>query len=281
MDREIVLLGLILLLVGPLVSVAGLVPLRASDHLAPAMRERARWDAIWAALVPVAWALAALVGWALREPDNAEPLPGWVAIATAPVALVWVRAIVRALLALALPAGDGPAVTTGFVTPRVVILPELASALDPRALEAVRQHELAHARHRDPMRIWLAQLATDLQWPWPQARSRFAGWLHSLELARDDEARRAGIDGADLADALVVAARLVARHGVPRARIVSAPKALQERVARLLTPLEDEPVAQRRPTAARSLFAAGLAICLLLGIVYGETLLRTLLLLKP
>lgn len=96
----------------------------------------------------------------------------------------------------------------GVLRPRILISPRLANALQDRELEAVVEHERAHARHRDPLRLWLAQLATDLQWPWPQARVRFRAWIHALELARDEEALARGVDGADLAAAILVSVRL-------------------------------------------------------------------------
>jgi beta-lactamase regulating signal transducer with metallopeptidase domain len=75
--------------------------------------------------------------------------------------------------------------------PWVLSSPYLAKTLDDRTIEAALEHERAHARHHDPLRIWLAQLATDLQWPWPQAHKRFQLWILALELARDEEAASA------------------------------------------------------------------------------------------
>jgi hypothetical protein len=77
----------------------------------------------------------------------------------------------------------------------VVVSPALAEVLDPAALRAVHEHESAHARHHDPLRIWLAELAADLQWPSPSARARLQSWPETLELARDDEARERGAQG--------------------------------------------------------------------------------------
>jgi hypothetical protein len=38
------------------------------------------------------------------------------------------------------------------------------------------------ALHRDPLRIWLAQLATDLQGSSPGARERLSWWMAALGL---------------------------------------------------------------------------------------------------
>jgi Zn-dependent protease with chaperone function len=71
----------------------------------------------------------------------------------------------------------------------VVIAPELSSSLDDAELAAVLAHAAAHARHRDPLRLWLAQLVTDAQWPAVAASARFHRWRAAVEIARDAAAR--------------------------------------------------------------------------------------------
>jgi len=124
--------------------------------------------------------------------------------------------------------------------PWILFSPHLAKALDDCAVEAALEHERAHTRHRDPLRIWLAQFAADLRWPWPQAQKRFLEWILALEFARDDEARAAGIDGSDLATAVLASLRFRDRPTPsPEATLAGEPSVLKERIARLLSPLAD------------------------------------------
>ncbi|WP_256445441.1 M48 family metalloprotease [Pyxidicoccus parkwayensis] len=137
---------------------------------------------------------------------------------------------------------QAPAMTVGVLRPRVLIHDDLIESLDAPALRAVRAHEEAHARARDPLRIWLAQFATDMQWPIPGAACRLYAWRNALEVARDDDARRCGIDGVDLVAALVAAARL--SSGGPEgmaATAVGNGSFLRERIARLLSPIPPPP----------------------------------------
>ena len=177
------------------------------------------------------------------------------------------RAAIRAMRSMwSRPTGIYAAI--GLRWPRVVIDPRLRAALDPAALHAVEAHESAHARHRDPLRIWLAQLITDLQWPLPNARVCFETWLKSLEMLRDDEARRAGVDGADLAAAVIAAARFGIARGA-EARITGDGTDLATRVDRLLQPLQSEPPAGSSSTG---LFVMPLlcGMAALAGASFGE-----------
>ena len=97
-------------------------------------------------------------------------------------------------------------------------------------------------------------------------------------MARDDEACAHGIDGADLAAAIVTAARHAqhaAHHG---AGLVDPTVALRDRVSRLLArPAGGEAgaVAGGRWALGISLFAVH-AAALAVGVVYGDALIRTL-----
>ncbi len=257
MDREILLAGLALLVCGPSLLAAGLVPARR---------------AMWKPLVPTVLAAGILVGWALQEPsDSDESFAPAALVLLAPMALIWLRAGWRALRALRIRARPAAA-TLGLFRPRVVVAPELRARLDAAELAAVLAHEAAHARHRDPLRLWLAQIVTDLQWPCPRARLRLDTWRRALELARDDEARANGVDGADLAAALVVAAKLQSQPTL--AGLLGDGSALAARVERLLAPL---PPATMPRTARWSLaLGAALAGALVVGALYGETLVRWL-----
>src|SRR5204862_92527 len=113
---------------------------------------------------------------------------------------------------------------------RVFIAPELSARLDERALHAALEHEMAHARHRDPLRLWLAQIATDLQWPLVAAQQRFTDWRNALELARDAEACER-VEGSDLAAAPAAAAPAPGAAAAHQAldKIVAGPDAAARR----------------------------------------------------
>jgi beta-lactamase regulating signal transducer with metallopeptidase domain len=166
----------------------------------------------------------------------------------------------------------------GLLRPRIVVAPELAKALDEHALRAALAHERTHVRHRDPLRIWLAQFVTDLQWPWTPARRRFTGWLAALEYARDDEARAAGIEGADLAAAVIGSLRFQIGTAAAAATLIGQPEVLPARIARLLRPLPEH-LPERRPPYL--IVAGGLLmvwlVAIVLGLFCGERLVDSLL----
>jgi len=279
MDREIVLTTLACVLCGPALVVAGALTLRLRPPGAAREHERAAWRRLWFPVVPAALILAFLIGWALQEPEAAEPADAPVLAFAAVFAFIALRAVVRAARAFRAPAHPPVAMTTGLLRPRVVVAPELAARLDGRALDAALAHEQAHVRHRDPLRLWLAQLATDLQWPVPGARQRFSDWRHALELARDAEACER-VDGSDLAAALIEAARLTrAPAGEVHACLVADPDgaaAFSDRIYRLL----DGATAVEEPGPRRWASWAPVAVAICLAVVagahYGERIIGLL-----
>jgi hypothetical protein len=236
--------------------------------------ERLAWFQLLRPLVPALLVAACLCGWALSQPDPVPDRVGpMVFIVCAPFGLIGVRALLRAVWSLLLKPRHVGIATMGLIRPHIVIAPGLARSLDSRALDAALAHERAHVRHLDPLRIWIAQFVTDLQWPWSPAQRRFETWLEALEHARDDEARAEGIDGADLAAALVASIRFHRGHtaGIC-APLIGKRSALEERVARLLRPLvspSDESPAIWRVAI---LLAVALTTAVALGALYGERL---------
>jgi hypothetical protein len=215
-----------------------------------------------------------LMGWALMEPAfSDEPLPRSALMMAAAFLGLWGRALIRAVRALKTPsvliAG-----TVGIWRPRTVISASLATQLDADALLAVHAHEAAHVRHRDPLRIWLAQLVTDLQWPWPAARRRFERWRRVLELARDEEARLTGIDGADLAAAVLLVAR-TQTPCVTAAALIDGPGGLEERIGRLLAPVPNQEPSMSITTTLALVPMSLLG--LLTGIRFGDGFVQTIL----
>jgi hypothetical protein len=279
MERECFLSVLIALLAGTMILACGWWPAHDAGGGSARYLERLRWRHVWLPLVPALIVAAWLCGWALAEPDpTPEKASILLILASIPFALLFGRAAIRAVWSLVRDEGDVVTATVGLLRPWILVSPYLAKALDDRTIEAALAHERAHARHRDPLRIWLAQSATDLQWPWPQAQKRFRLWILALELARDEEARMSGVDGSDLATAILASARLGRQAILPaNAALISDPSTLKARISRLLEPLPLEP-----PETHAMTWTAVAAIPVLLGAigfgsVFGEQILRTLL----
>jgi hypothetical protein len=278
MERESCLMMLIMLIAGSTLLACGWWPIANAQDRNARRLEKITWRCLWLPFVPALASAAWLCGWALAEPDPIpEKVPISLLVISLPFAAICIRAALRAGWSLfGEPHESGPA-TVGLVLPSIILPAELAKQLNPSQIGAVLEHERAHARHRDPVRIWIAQFATDLQWPWPQASARLRQWLTTLELARDEEARAAGADGCELADAILISLRL--SHPVDpgsRAGLTGAPSALKERVARLLEPLSPEAETQRPKFEGLLIALAAIWPALALGIIFGEPIMRRL-----
>lgn len=295
MDRETLLTMLTLFFGGLAVQPFTALSLRSQPVACGRDAEQRAWLRLWLPVIPALAVSAWFCGWAMREPDPIQDhLDLWVQIvASLPFTIVVSRALLRAVWALACKPIDTGVYTVGLLRPQIVFSPFLAKKLDDDMIAAAWQHERAHVSHRDPLRIWLAQLATDLQWPWPWASERFDSWLEALEHARDDEARQRGVSGADLAAAVVTTVRLLQPCGASRppargvamaahARLSGNAGLLQRRIARLLLPLPATasdwigPNKRRRPSL-ETIFLVTLTAACLLGAVYGPPILNRLL----
>ena len=273
MDRELVLAGLAVTTVGVTLLTSGFWLRRITPPASARQWERAAWRALWRPVVPAVLVVSVLLGWAIMEPSQSdERLPLSVLMASGLFVGLWLRAAIRAAIALK-KRTPHLAGTVGLWRVRIVLSDVLTARLDPDALDAVRSHEAAHVRHRDPLRILLAQFVTDLQWPWPSALDRFAQWRHVLELARDEEARLLGTDGADLAAAVLLAARLHTSCSAG-ATLVDGQIGLEARITRLLAPLPSDvtPIVMTSPL---TLFPVSL-VGVLSGVRFGEGLVQTL-----
>lgn len=280
MSRDLVLATVALVLCGGAMAVLGLIPegriFRGEDSASGRGLERRAWRRLWFPALPAVLAFATLVGWRLQEPAWTDELlrPAGVVFAL-PFALIWLRASMRAIRAMRRPRAMPPAATVGLLRPHVLIDRRLQETLDAPALAAVVAHEEAHAAHRDPLRIWLAQLLTDMQWSSPWARRRLDRWLIALEMARDEEARLRGTRGEDLAAAVVAVARMrpvSVGHAV--ASLTGTEAALMDRVRRLLSPVPAAIAIRSR--ALLIVLAIALPAAVLLGIEFGDSLLRAL-----
>jgi hypothetical protein len=223
-ERESLLVTLIILLGGLALQLFAGWPGRFGNRSAARQRERVFWLALWWPLAPALTVAAWLCGWALSQPD---PVPNHVGhlifVAAGPFAIVGVRALARAIWSLIRSSDVYGIVTVGLLRPRIVVTSELKALLDEPAMRAALTHEQMHVRHRDPLRIWLGQFVTDLQWPWAPARRRFESWLEAMEHARDDEARAAGVAGADLAAAVLGSLRFQLGT-MPAATLTAVPR---------------------------------------------------------
>ncbi len=253
MERESLLALLTMLFGGLLLQLCAAWPSTDPQCRTPQALERLYWRRLWYPVIPTLVVALWLIGWAIREPDPVPgPVdPGIVVALSVPFVALFLRAGLRALWALLRRPAASAVSTVGLIQPQVVFEPFLAKQLDDDVVRAALLHEWAHVTHRDPLRIWLAQLVTDLQWPWPQAPRRFARWLEALELARDDEARMHGADGAELAKAILASLRYVEDAGAgaitsrawwnaretAQASLGGDARALRDRIARLLAPL--------------------------------------------
>ncbi len=279
MERESLLATLIVLLGGLALQLFAVWPGRGDDAAASRRLERRRWLALWWPAAPALTVAAWLCGWALSQPDPVPARVGRLLFAAAlPFAIVGGRALTRAIWSLWHASRSDGILTVGLLRPRIVLAPQLAQALDERALDAALAHERTHVRHRDPLRIWLAQFVTDLQWPWGSAQRRFARWLAALECARDDEARGAGVEGADLAAAVLGSLRFQLAAATAAATLIGRREALPARIARLLEPLpEDAPDDEPHYLAVAGALGLLWLAAIVLGLVCGERWIGSLL----
>jgi len=225
--------------------------------------------------------LAFLLGWAFQAPDPADKRAGIAFHLLAVFTLVTVmRAIVRSLSALRSNACARFSVgTIGLLTPRIVVSEEFRRMAPATVLLAALGHEAAHARGRDPLRIWLAQLAADLQWPIPGTGQRLSAWLLALEVQRDDEAVANGASPEDLAEAILTAARL---HCAPTTRLhagaTGSGEGIAWRVRRLLS-LEAHRGSTFSPRGVRGIRIICFVLvvgAVWLGLAYGDAALGAL-----
>lgn len=237
------------------------------------------WQTAWPALAGLL-GVAFIAGWAHTEPnpsDEGITLYGYILAIIA--GLVFARASVRALRALRRASySEIPVVTVGFLRCRVRVSGAFVRLASPEVLAAALAHEEAHVCARDPLRIWVTQFLSDLQWPIPGARRRFQNWLLALEIRRDEEAVAAGAAPLALAEAILLAARSSRSAGASaHAGICGGGEGLAYRMHRLMAYRESA----RRPR--RAVFSwlppgyyAALIVASVTGVLVGDRILTLL-----
>jgi len=273
MDRELVFAVLVAALCGLVVIASGWWWPSSSEFGS----ERAMWQRLWLPFAPAMVVFALLCGWAFMEPRDAEPAPMALMFAALPFSLIFLRALWCATRSLKTAHARHTIATVGVLRPKIVVSDAFMSAVDANAMCAAMEHERAHQRRRDPMRIWLAQLGTELQWPAPAAASRLQQWKRALELARDDEARDRGAAGPDLAAAILASLRLSQQTFADAAARLAEEASIKERVMRLLGPQRIEASAEHRVGPILFVLAVAIPLAMLIGLEFGERIIGSLL----
>jgi hypothetical protein len=271
-DRELLLAALFALVALPSTWIGGAFARPSPPQRSAAATERAHWASLCAPAVPPMLATAALLGWAIVEPEEAEALHGVLLLALLLPLLVVARAAVRAARAAVRSRPSGVASTFGLLFPRVHVDEDFAARLGAAERHAVEAHERAHAQAYDPLRIWVAQIVTDLQWPLPNAARRYRTWRRSLELARDEDALRAGADPTALAHAIIAGAKAARRDGLAALASLDGDDELRARIARLLEARSQGAEVPRRRRAPVFVLVAALLASFTVGVVAGEGL---------
>lgn len=143
-----------------------------------------------------------------------------------------------------------PALTIGWLAPRVLLSTRVLALLGPGQLERVLAHEAAHVRRRDPARLFLMRFVAHALFWLPMFRHLADDLAEEMEIIADDEAAASapsdgGASDVDPAGALVLADAIVtlARAFAPApttqfsgAGVLAhpSPDLLERRVRRLL-----------------------------------------------
>jgi Zn-dependent protease with chaperone function len=279
MDRELVFAFLVAALCGCALMAGEWWPARSFSACSTQPAERELWRRIWLPFVPALLVFAMLFGWALDEPASAEPVPRALMLLAVPFAMIFARAVWRTTRSLAVSHEHLTMATVGLFRPQIIVAPRFSAVIDPEVLAAALEHERAHARHRDPLRLWLAQLATELMWPAPAAFIRLQAWKRALEIARDDEARAQGAAGPDLAAAILASLRLsrAVLGPVSIAATLTDDAFIKERITRLLQPAGAEASRKHKLAPLLVVLSFAVPLAILLGLMFGEKLIGSLL----
>ncbi|MFL5300387.1 MAG: M56 family metallopeptidase [Anaeromyxobacteraceae bacterium] len=183
-----------------------------------------------------------------------------------------VQALVRASREDEVRAARPLAVTVGFWKPRVIVTSELRSLLAPEELDVVVEHERAHARRRDPLRVTVAAALAVAHLPSVRRAILRDLALACEEACDEDAAGRLGGDRLRVAETLVVVEKLVARAAWAPVAIGGGD--VSARVESLLSPALPDSAVPRALTLVTAVGIAGAVVALAPSIHHiAETLL--------
>jgi Zn-dependent protease with chaperone function len=141
--------------------------------------------------------------------------------------------------------------------PEIFVSTSLLAALSPEQLEAVVEHERAHARRRDGVRVLLARALSLVHWP--RTRRRLLADLSLFtERACDEEAGGRLRDRLRVAEAIVAVERVLGAAAAPAhpALLAFGGSSVGERVAALLEPAPGLPSRRIRVVVVAALLPA-------------------------
>lgn len=125
--------------------------------------------------------------------------------------------------------------TWGTLKP-VLLLPADCIAWSRSDLQAALEHELAHIRHLDAARRWIATLVSALWWPHPLVWITGKAWRLEQERACDDAVVRSGADPGRYAEQLLQAAGTLRLGSFPSAAalVMAMPSGLETRLLSIM-----------------------------------------------
>ncbi len=267
--RRVLLLGMVSLLLLGVAPVVGHHLLGAVDWLTADQRHLAVLClvALHQLLAPVHafahWVLYAGIGYAVVERGLAlwrhgrvmRALPESRVSEHSPLFQAAIRAGLRPERLRSVAGLPVPALTSGWVLPRVIVAADLGDRLDGDELTAVLAHEGVHLRRRDPLRLFsLRTLASLLFWL-PVLRRLAADLEDEVEITADDVVAR---------QYALPLASAVLKLGAGTAGTVGATVGFQraDLLPRRVRRLAGEDVSATTHTSTRSLLAAAAALLL-------------------
>ena len=156
--------------------------------------------------------------------------PDWIAVRDAAQASIGLRRIVRLRRS-----AETDVPLTGGLFATSVVLPEASDEWNADRRVIVLLHELTHARRRDPLLWFMAQVAVAFFWFHPLAWLAAARFRREQERSCDDAVVRAGAAPSTYAEQLVELARSVTAAGAFAAALgMAAASDLEPRVRALL-----------------------------------------------
>jgi len=219
-------------------------------HLCLVHRPALRGGWLAAAAVPAGLAFALPAAAALRGARRARGLRRALELAA--------RGEVRGAARIA--SREPLSCAVGLLRPRIFVSGALAASLPEAQLDVVLAHERAHARRRDPLRLWAAAALSALHGPGTR-RAILAELRLACEQACDERAARDVGDPLRVAETLLATGRLWSGTRPAAAACGFGGGSLEARVQRLLdAPAPERPARLRVVAVAAVLLASALLL---------------------